>query len=175
LIYKLYDSNALDEKLVVNLFQKNRADGMITLACNRDDRWLDKYAEDTPSFSAPSMLRTWSCRIFFVDNRLAAREIRKPPHRLRAPAHRDWLQAPTATFPAPTACADIWTRWRKRGWKRVNALIAYASADYSFASGKQAARKLLTIPNPPSAIFCVSDILALGVYCRIGQSWGESA
>ena len=32
LIYNTYDSNALDEKLVSSLFQKNRADGMITLA-----------------------------------------------------------------------------------------------------------------------------------------------
>jgi alanine racemase/LacI family repressor for deo operon, udp, cdd, tsx, nupC, and nupG len=55
------------------------------------------------------------------------------------------------------------------GIARDDRLISYASADYSFASGKQAARELLSLPEPPSAIFCVSDILALGVIAAAGK------
>ena len=40
--------------------------------------------------------------------------------------------------------------------------IVYASMEYSFDSGVEAAKKLLTLPDPPTAIFCISDLLALG-------------
>ena len=38
----------------------------------------------------------------------------------------------------------------------------FASGDYSFASGIEAARKLLERKDRPTALFCVSDVLALG-------------
>lgn len=39
---------------------------------------------------------------------------------------------------------------------------AVASGDYSFTSGVEAARKLLGQKDRPTALFCVSDVLALG-------------
>ena len=40
--------------------------------------------------------------------------------------------------------------------------IQYAADDYSFQSGLKAAHQLLSLKKRPTAIFCVSDILALG-------------
>jgi len=37
------------------------------------------------------------------------------------------------------------------------------SSDYSFASGKECGMRLFNLDEPPSAVFCVSDVLALGV------------
>jgi DNA-binding LacI/PurR family transcriptional regulator len=64
LIYNTYDSNALDEKLVTSLFQKNRADGMITLAVNRMISGLPKPPESIRSCNARNMWRMRQFRIF---------------------------------------------------------------------------------------------------------------
>ncbi len=40
--------------------------------------------------------------------------------------------------------------------------IAYADDDYNFKSGIRAARELLAHDDQPTAIFCISDVLALG-------------
>lgn len=41
--------------------------------------------------------------------------------------------------------------------------ITYADEDYSFNSGVRAGMELLTLKERPTAIFCISDVLALGV------------
>ncbi|MFR4561321.1 MAG: substrate-binding domain-containing protein [Flavonifractor plautii] len=38
----------------------------------------------------------------------------------------------------------------------------FAGRDYSFSSGVEAARRLLARPERPTALFCISDVLALG-------------
>jgi len=168
LIYNTYDSNTLDESLVVSLFQKNRADGMITLAVNMDDLWLEKYAGKYPLVQCSEYVEGAGLPHISVDNRLAARE--SVAHLLSLGHRRIGI--------VPSANRYLSSADRRRGYLdalegagvgRDDALIAYASADYSFASGKQAARALLTLPEPPSAIFCVSDILALGAIAAAGK------
>lgn len=168
LIYNTYDSNALDEPLVTSLFQKNRADGMITLAVNKDDRWLAKYAGKYPLVQCSEYVEDAALPHISVDNRLAASE---SVAQLIAQGH-------TRIGIVTSANRYLSSENRLRGYldaldaagiAKDDALIAYASADYSFASGKQAARDLLSLPEPPSAIFCVSDILALGVIAAAGK------
>ena len=74
LIYNTYDSNALNEALVTSLFQKNRADGMITLAVNSDDRWLAKYAGKYPLVQCSEYVEDAQIAHISVDNRKAAKE-----------------------------------------------------------------------------------------------------
>ena len=168
LMYNTYDSNALNEQLVTSLFQKNRADGMITLAVNKDDRWLAKYAGKYPLVQCSEYVEDAVLPHISVDNRLAAKE---SVLQLIAQGH-------TKIGIVTSANRYLSSENRLRGYldaletagiERDDALIAYASADYSFASGKQAARDLLSLPEPPSAIFCVSDILALGVIAAAGK------
>ena len=168
LIYNTYDSNALDEPLVTSLFQKNRADGMITLAVNKDDCWLAKYAGKYPLVQCSEYVEDAALPHISVDNRLAASE---SVAQLIAQGH-------TRIGIVTSANRYLSSENRLRGYldaldaagiAKDDALIAYASADYSFASGKQAARDLLSLPEPPSAIFCVSDILALGVIAAAGK------
>jgi DNA-binding LacI/PurR family transcriptional regulator len=168
LIYNTYDSNALDQTLVTHLFQKNRADGMITLAVNRDDRWLTQVAGKYPLVQCSEYVEDEPIPHISVDNRSAAKE---SVSMLIAQGHRRIGIVTSANRYLSSAN-------RMRGYldaleeadiARDESLIAYASADYSFASGKQAARELLSLPEPPSAIFCVSDILALGVIAAAGK------
>lgn len=48
----------------------------------------------------------------------------------------------------------------------------FAGRDYSFASGVEAARRLLARPERPTALFCISDVLALGAVQAAG-SWAS--
>ena len=168
LIYNTYDSNALDESLVASLFQKNRADGMITLACNRDDRWLEKYAGRYPLVQCSEFVEDAALPHISVDNRLAARELIS---HLLALGHRriGIVTSSNRYLSSANRLRGYLDALEQAGIPRDDALIAYASADYSFASGKQAAREMLALMQPPSAIFCVSDILALGVVAAAGK------
>ena len=168
LIYNTYDSNALDETLVTSLFQKNRADGMITLAVNRDDRWLAKYAETYPLVQCSEYVEDASIAHISVDNRLAAKE---SVSHLIARGHRriGIITSANRYLSSMNRMRGYLDALEEAGIERDDQLIAYASADYSFASGKQAARELLSLPKQPSAIFCVSDILALGAIASAGK------
>ena len=168
LIYNTYDSNALDESLVTSLFQKNRADGMITLAVNRDDVWLSNYAEKYPLVQCSEYVEDAELPHISVDNRLAARE---SVQHLIAQGHRriGIVTSKNRYLSSENRLRGYLDALEMAGIQRDETLIAYASADYSFASGKQAARELLQLPEPPSAIFCVSDILALGAIASAGK------
>ena len=168
LIYNTYDSNALDESLVTSLFQKNRADGMITLAVNRDDRWLTQFAGKFPLVQCSEYVEDADIAHISVDNRLAARE---SVMHLTAQGHRKIGIVTSANryLSSTNRLRGYLDALDEAGIVKEDQLIAYASADYSFASGKQAARELLSLPEPPSAIFCVSDILALGVIAAAGK------
>ena len=168
LIYNTYDSNALDESLVVSLFEKNRADGMIILAVNRDDRWLAKYAGKYSIVQCSEYVEGIDMPHISVDNRLAARE---SVSHLVAQGHRriGIVTSANRYLSSTNRLRGYQDALEAAGIPRDDTLIAHASADYSFASGKQAARELLSLPEPPSAIFCVSDILALGAIAAAGK------
>lgn len=168
LIYNTYDSNALNETLVTSLFQKNRADGMITLAVNRDDMWLSRYMGKYPLVQCSEYVEDAQLPHISVDNRRAAKE---SVSFLIAQGHRriGIVTSANRYLSSTNRLRGYLDALEEAGIQRDESLIAYASADYSFASGKQAARDLLSLPEPPSAIFCVSDILALGVIASAGK------
>ncbi|MEZ4508170.1 MAG: LacI family DNA-binding transcriptional regulator [Eubacteriales bacterium] len=168
LIYNTYDSNALDQTLVSHLFQKNRADGMITLAVNRDDRWLTQVAGKYPIVQCSEYVEDEPIPHISVDNRSAAKE---SVSMLVAQGHRriGIVTSANRYLSSANRMRGYLDALEEAGIAQDESLIAYASADYSFASGKQAARELLSLPEPPSAIFCVSDILALGVIAAAGK------
>lgn len=168
LIYNTYESNALDEALVVRLFQENRADGMITLACNRDDRWLEKYAGRYPIVQCSEYAEGVSLPHISVDNRAAARE--SVEHLISQGHRRIGIVSSTNSYlSSAMRLAGYRDALASAGIAPDEALIAYASPDYSFSSGKLAARSLLRRDNPPTAIFCVSDILALGAIAEAAK------
>jgi len=168
LIYNTYDSNALDQTLVTHLFQKNRADGMITLAVNRDDRWLTQVAGKYPLVQCSEYVEDEPIPHISVDNRSAAKE---SVSLLIAQGHRriGIVTSANRYLSSANRLRGYLDALEEADIAKDESLIAYASADYSFASGKQAARELLSLPEPPSAIFCVSDILALGVIAAAGK------
>lgn len=44
-----------------------------------------------------------------------------------------------------------------------------AAGDYGRASGREGMRRLLDLPDPPRAVFCVNDLMAIGALDAIGE------
>lgn len=161
LIYNTYDSKALDEQLLVRLFRSNRADGMITLACNLDDRWLEKYRGRYAIVQCSEYVDGVEMPHISVDNRQSAHDC--VSHLIALGHRRIGIIGSTNKYMS--------SAMRLKGYRDAledagigfdERCVAYGDAEYSFASGREAARRLLMQDDPPTALFCVSDILALG-------------
>lgn len=165
LVFSTHDSSALDEKLVIDLFRANRADGMITLACKMDDNWLGKYQDQHSIVQCSEYVNDLTIPHISIDNRKAAKESvanliqmghsrigiicsvnKYMSNNLRYQGYRDALAEAGIDF--------------------NDKYVAFADMDYSFVSGKQAAGRLLSQDQPPTALFCVSDIIALGAVAQ---------
>lgn len=162
LVYNTYDTLTLKERELTHLIEANKVDGTIILAINHDDEWLDKYKGEYPIVQCSEYVLNSNLPHISVDNYLAAYEMtlniialghrkigfmgsenRFSSTKLRYQGHCKALQDSGIT---PRPEYDV-----------------QGSVDYSFPSGKAAARELLSLPDRPTAVVCVSDVLALSV------------
>lgn len=147
-----------EERRCLEMLVNHRADGAILLGCRRDDLWLAEYAAEFPIVQCCEYVPEIDAPSVSIDNYAAAVEAVR------------YLQGLGHTRIAMIGSSNrfISTQRRREGFFEAMGVIptpedAYEEADevYSFASGQVAARKLLACDPRPSAIFCISDILAL--------------
>lgn len=165
LVYSTHDSLALDEKLVIDLFRTNRADGMITLACKLDDTWLGKYKDQHTIVQCSEYVNDLTIPHISIDNRKAAKEsvanlIKMGHSRIGIIYSVNKYMSNAMRYQG--YCDAL----AEAGIEFNDKYAARADMDYSFASGKQAASTLLSQDEPPTALFCVSDIIALGAMAQ---------
>ena len=149
------------EKEVLDLLAKRRADGAILLASELGCDWLLEYAEKYPIVQCSEFDPNVKIPHVSIDNYQAARDavrflielghkrigtISSTNHylstHLRLKGYRDELT--------------------EAGLPVVESNICYADRDYNFKSGKRAAQAVLAQENRPTALFCISDVLAQG-------------
>ena len=149
------------EEILLHTIQNRRADGIIFLFCNQDDIWLKKYIGTFPMIFCSEYVESLDAPYVGINNFQAAYDA---VQHLIADGHQKIGMITNQN-------GFISTTQRYQGFCQAlndnNLLfrrdyIVYASTDYSFESGTEAAKKLLTLPDPPTAIFCISDRLALG-------------
>ena len=149
------------ERDFLDMLAKKRADGAIMLATgmSRDD--IEHYAAKYPIVQCSEYYPDTSVAHVAIDNYRSAYQVVEyllslghrriatissinnyPSTRLRLAGYRDALIA--------------------AGLQPDDALVRYGSFDYSFSSGLAAAQSLLLQSDRPTAIFCISDMLALG-------------
>lgn len=154
-----------NEERFLKMLDAHRADGAIFLGCRKDSRWLSGYAERYPIVQCCEYVPELDQPTVSIDNYAAAAET---VNYLIGQGHRR-----IALLSADNSF--ISTQLRRQGYEDVlrqagldcgDALIAMADADYSYASGLAAAERLLRLEPRPTAICCVSDILALSVISR---------
>ena len=149
------------EKDGLEMLKKHRADGAILMASEIGCDWLLEYSEKYPCIQCSEYDPSVDIPHVSIDNYKATKDAMEYlvglGHKriavisseneyvstfLRVKGYRDTLQK----YNIPVR----------------EDYIINASRDYSFKSGKKKAKKLLAIDPPPTAIFCISDTLALG-------------
>lgn len=166
LVYNTYDTLTLKEKALTQLIEANHVDGTIILAINHDDDWLDKC--EYPIVQCSEFVEGSSLPHISVDNTQATYEITQ--YVISQGHQRIGFVGSENQFSS--------TRQRYEGYCRAlqeagialrDEYKARGSVDYSFHSGKAAAEELLALPQRPTAIVCVSDVLALGVIAAVQE------
>ncbi len=161
LIINTRDAKAMKEKDIVAKYHKNRADGMILLACNYDDTWINHYEGEIPIVQCSEYVEDTRIPHISVDNYKAAYDLvtklAKLGHR-----HIGIIGSKNKYISTKLRCQGYSDALRDAGLKQQKSYAAMGDVDYSFESGQRAAAELLNLKKPPTAIFCISDVLALG-------------
>lgn len=156
------------DKKSFEMLENHRADGAIILCCCRDYRWIADYAKCFPIVQCCEYVPELPVSSVSIDNYSAAYET--VSYLIRQGHRRIALLNADNNF--------ISTHLRRQGYRDAirDAGLAIdpedtilADADYSFASGLCVAKKLLRRPHHATAVFCVSDILALSVISAAGE------
>ncbi len=146
---------------VLEMLVRRQADGAILLATERESDWLRPYAEKYPLVECSEYDPLLNLPRVSIDNYAAARE---------AMAHLIWLGHERIGL-VSSANQYISTQLRLKGYRDAlneaglplrEDYILRGAADYSFKSGFDSATTLLELPDRPTALLCVSDMLALG-------------
>lgn len=149
------------EKEALDMLKKHRADGAILMASNIDCKWLCEYSDHFPLVQCSEYDPTLDIPHISIDNYKATQEaieyLLELGHKQIAiiSSENDYI----STSLRLNAYKDT---LQKHGVEINNDFIVYASRDYSFKSGKKTAKTLLSVDPKPTAIFCISDTLALG-------------
>ncbi len=148
-------------KETLEMLPKHRADGAILLASEKGETWIRDFSEAYPIVQCSEFDPEIPVPHVSIDNYKAAVEAVRYLIRL---GHRK-----IGTISSVNHYLSTQLRLRgyqdaltEAGIKPETRLIGYASKDYNYASGCAIAEKLLSMQDRPTAIFCISDVLAMG-------------
>ena len=145
----------------VDLMRNRRADGAILMDISVDDRDMVQLSEEYPLVQCCEYCESAAISHVSIDNFSAAREA---VSRLAALGH-------TRIGYIGAKNSFISTALRHKGYRSAMEELSiplhpgyedFAGRDYSFSTGVEAAGRLLEQKERPTALFCVSDVLALG-------------
>jgi DNA-binding LacI/PurR family transcriptional regulator len=153
------DESRAREALV--MLDQRRADGAILLSENGDPGLAPEFAARHPVVQCCEFEPGNGLTHVAIDNYGAARDVMG--HFLGLGHSRighissvnDYLSTRLRLAAYRDALAEA-------GWPPRDEDVACGAYDYAFASGKAAATALLTSPDPPTALFCISDTLGMG-------------
>lgn len=154
-----------------NAFETRQIDGAILLASTMNDEWLGDLARKYPLVQCAEYVDALNIPSVSIDNYSAMREIIN--HLIQIGHRRIALISSTNCY--------ISTKLREKAYNdairaanfEIEPMITFAAENYTFESGMTAAQQLMSLPRSPTAIACVSDVLALGAMAEI-QRRGKS-
>lgn len=154
------DSNAERERVYLELLKNKLADGVIFMAPELGKEELSALGRDFPVVQCCEYKEDARVHHVKIDNFEAAEKAAN--HLISLGHKRIGMISSDNKF--------LSTRQREQGFRAAleAAGIEYdgqlaANGDYSFKSGRRAALNLLALRNRPTAIFAISDVMAIGV------------
>jgi LacI family transcriptional regulator, repressor for deo operon, udp, cdd, tsx, nupC, and nupG len=149
------------EREALDMLRKHRADGAILMASNVGCSWLLDYSSEFPIVQCSEYDPDVDIPHVSIDNYQATVETMEY---LLGLGHKQIaiISSENEYISTSLRLKGYKDTLEKHGITPNNDYIIYASRDYSFSSGKAKARELLKVNPRPTAIFCISDTLALG-------------
>lgn len=149
------------EKSLLSRLETHEADGAVLLATELHADWLRPYAERFPVVQTSEFDPDVDVAHVSIDNRQAALDAMEY---LLSIGHTriGFITSENRYHSTQQRTCGYREALEAAGIAVQESYIRPASADYSFKSGFQAARSLLSQESRPTALFCISDMLALG-------------
>ncbi len=149
------------EQDFLDMLKGKRADGAILLASASSPQWLSDLAKQHPVVQCSEYFPDTGIPYVSVDNYRAAR------HAVRYLAGIGHKRIGLITsndnyISMSRRLSGYQDELSRAGFLFEEALVQYTGEGYHFANAVRAVNTLLGLPDPPTAVFCVSDILALG-------------
>ncbi|WP_419392661.1 LacI family DNA-binding transcriptional regulator [Cytobacillus praedii] len=162
------DSNPQRENIYFNMFKNKLADGVISMDPTVNRQKLTELAESHPVILCSEYDEGGSIPFVTIDSELAAYQAVK--HLIRLGNKKIALINSDEKF--------LYARQRRSGYERalkefnlpIREEWIYHTRDLEFQNGVQAMRMLLELEEKPTAIFAVSDTLAIGALKGINGS-----
>lgn len=160
--------NESRERQAMDMLKKRRADGAILLASNIDSIWIQEYADEYPIVQCSEYVLDLDIPRVSIDNYKASIEVMEYIISL---GHKKIATISSSNRYISTALRlkGYKDSLKSHGLKVVQNYIDFADDEYSFKSGKEAALNLLNQRDRPTAIFCISDTIALGAITAAKQ------
>lgn len=138
-----------------------QADGAITLCTDLDDKGIRLVAEKVPIVQCCEFCKDADIAHVSIDNYAAAEQVVRYLHSL---GHEKigFIGSVNRFISSEERLKGFVEGMEKAGLSVRKEYMAYADRDYSFQSGIQAAKQILSIEDRPTALFCISDVLAMG-------------
>ncbi|WP_407272693.1 LacI family DNA-binding transcriptional regulator [Radiobacillus sp. PE A8.2] len=162
------DSNPARETIYFNLVRSKLADGIISMDPTINKVKLNELAANYPIIQCSEYDQDGAIAYVAINNELAAYHAVK--HLIKLGHKKIALVNSDERF--------LYARERRQGYEKalkefnipVQKQFIYNTKDVGFEDGQQAMKKLLDQDNRPTAVFAVSDILAIGVMKQIHTS-----
>ena len=149
------------QRFFLQFLRDGRADGAILIGASIQDARVERLAREHHLVQACEYCDSPAVSRVSVDNFQAGREAVAKLLEL-GHAHIGFVGADNSFISTIQRRAGYRAALREAGIPLREEDEAQASHDYSFASGVRAAGELLDQPDRPTALFCISDVLALG-------------
>ncbi|MDC3415988.1 LacI family DNA-binding transcriptional regulator [Aquibacillus salsiterrae] len=162
------DSNPEHEQRYFGLLKKRMADGIISMDPAVNKAKLAELAESYPIVQCSEYDEDINIPYVTINNELAAYQAVK--HLVKLGHEKVALISSDERY--------LYARERKCGYERAlnefgitaNEAFIYHTESISFEYGQHAMRKLLDLKDRPTAVFALSDILAIGALKEINSS-----
>ena len=155
------EDDPVREREALEMLKRRRADGAILMASNIGCQWLLEYANHYPLVQCSEYDPQVDIPHVSIDNYLATQQAMEY---LISLGHRRIaiISSENEYISTSLRLQSYKDTLEKHSITPREDYIRYASRDYSFKSGKLKAKELLSVTPRPTALFCISDTLALG-------------
>lgn len=161
------NGDELREREFIELLFDGQADGAVMLCVNKADKDIEKVAAKVPIVQCCEYCKDTAIAHVSIDNFAASGRV---VHYLHSLGHDKigFVGSVNQFVSSEDRRKGYEAELESLGLPIKKEYMAFADRDYSFQSGIAAAMEILSRSDRPTALFCISDVLAMGAIRAAG-------